>query len=143
MVYRNKLIVMIMLFLGIITLLYFSLEFKMLEYKVFGMIGVVITSILYLVSAFEYYIVDNEKVTYISRLKFKKETIYWRDVNRLTSCSDKYVSAIIIECEYLGGRSITINSWVSGYRKIIDSAIARTKDNKNISIDNQLYNFIK
>ncbi|EQB88354.1 hypothetical protein J2Z44_003349 [Clostridium punense] len=143
MIYRSKLTIMITLLLGILTLLYFSMQFKMLEYKIFGIIGVVISSIMYIINIFEYYVIDGEKIIYISRLKHKREIVHWKDVNRLISCSDRFVSAIIIEYGTLGGKNIIINSWIKGYSKIIDIAIQKTKCNKDIVVDSNLYNYIK
>lgn len=142
MVCRNKLTIMIILLAGILTLFYFSMQFKAIEYKVFGLAGVILSTILYIINIFEYYVIDDEKITYVSKLKFKKEEIPWKDINRLTSCSDRYISAIIINYGGLYGKNIVISSWINRYNEIISIAVNKAKDNKGVLIDNKLYDYI-
>ena len=143
MIYKNKKNMMILLLIGICVFLYFTYQFKEIEYRVFGTIVVIWSSILYVFAIFEYYKIDDEKIIHVYRLGYKTDEIYWKDVNRIFIFSDSYVKGIRIDCVLFSGSSMVINSGIKGYNELVKTIIDKIKDNPNISIDQRLDKFLK
>jgi hypothetical protein len=142
MVYKNKKLMMVVLLLGILTLLYFTFRFREIEYSLFGLIGVVWASILYILALFEYFLVEDTKITHVYRLGLKKDEVKWQNIKRVFIISDSYFKAIRIDYGEFIEKDMVINSGIKGYRELIKIILDKTKNNPDISVDKRLDDFL-
>lgn len=142
MFYKNKKSMMAILLLAILALLYFTYQFKGIEYRVFGTIGVIWASIIYVCTLFEYYKIDDTKIIHVYRLGLKKEEICWEDINKVFIISNGYFKAVRINSR-ISGKCMIINSGIKGYNRLLKAVIDRTEENFNIAIDKRLHDFLK
>lgn len=141
MTYRNKRNMMIIILIAIVALLRFTYQFKAIEYRVIGTIGVIWASIQYIFTLFEYYRTDNFQITHVYRLGLKRDEVYWKDIKRVYIISDHFFKAIKIDYGTFSENSMVINSGINGYEDLVRIILDRTQDNLNISLDRRLNDF--
>jgi len=116
-------------------LLWLSWYTKEIGYKIFLMIGVIISSVIYVFALFEYFTIDDDKITRVRRFGTKKEVMNWKDVTIVTVLPYKLNKGIILRSNVLVSYDMVISYEVKGYRDIVRIAYERTKDNPDVFID--------
>lgn len=119
----------------IVGLLWFSYQFEAIGYRVIGIIGVIITSVQYVFALFEYFIIDDDKITRVRKFGTKKEVMHWKDITIVTILPYKLNKGIILRSNILLSYDIVISYEVKGYRDIVRIVYERTKDNPDVFID--------
>ena len=135
MIYRCKKIMLIVTLAAIAGLLWLSLNSRAIEYKIFLMIGVIITSVQYVFALFEYFIIEDDKITRVRKFGTKKEVMYWKDVTIVTVLTYKLFKGIILRSNELEAYDMVISDTIKGYRDIVRIVYERTKDNPDVFID--------
>ncbi|WP_346848690.1 hypothetical protein [uncultured Clostridium sp.] len=135
MIYRCKKIMLIVTLAAIAGLLWLSLNSRAIEYKIFLMIGVIITSVQYVFALFEYFIIEDDKITRVRKFGTKKEVMNWKDVTIVTVLPYKLNKGIILRSNVLVSYDMVISYEVKGYRDIVRIVYERTKDNPDVFID--------
>ncbi|WP_346895946.1 hypothetical protein [Clostridium sp. UBA7503] len=135
MIYRYKKIMLVIGLALIAGLLWLSWYTKEIGYKIFLMIGVIISSVIYVFALFEYFTIDDDKITRVRRFGTKKEVMNWKDVTIVTVLPYKLNKGIILRSNVLVSYDMVISYEVKGYRDIVRIAYERTKDNPDVFID--------
>lgn len=135
MIYRYKKIMLVIGLALIAGLLWLSWYTKEIGYKIFLMIGVIISSVIYVFGVFEYFIIDDDKITRVRKFGTKKEVMYWKDVTIVTVLPYKLVKGIILRSNVFEAYDMVISYEVKGYKDIVRIVYERTKDNPDIFID--------
>jgi len=116
-------------------LLWLSWYTKEIGYKIFLMIGVIISSVIYVFALFEYFIIEDDKITRVRKFGTKKEVMNWKDVTIVTVLPYKLNKGIILRSKVLVSYDMVISYEVKGYRDIVRIVYERTKDNPDVFID--------
>ncbi|WP_346920439.1 hypothetical protein [Clostridium sp. UBA7339] len=135
MIYRCKKIMLIVTLAAIAGLLWLSLNSRAIEYKIFLMIGVIITSVQYVFALFEYFIIEDDKITRVRKFGTKKEVMYWKDVTIVTVLPYKLFKGIILRSNELEAYDMVISDTIKGYKDIVRIVYEITKDNSDVFID--------
>lgn len=135
MIYRYKKIMPIIALAVIVGLLWFSYQFEVIGYRVVGIVGVIIISVQYVFALFEYFTIDDDKITRVRRFGTKKEVMNWKDVTIVTVLPYKLNKGIILRSNILVSYDMVISYEVKGYRDIVRIVYERTKDNPDVFID--------
>ncbi len=135
MIYRYKKIMLVIGLALIAGLLWLSWYTKEIGYKIFLMIGVIISSVIYVFALFEYFTIDDDKITHVRRFGTKKEVMNWKDVTIVTVLPYKLNKGIILRSNVLVSYDMVISYEVKGYRDIVRIVYERTKDNPDVFID--------
>ncbi len=135
MIYRRKKIMLIVTLAAIAGLLWLSLNSRAIEYKIFLMIGVIITSVQYVFALFEYFIIEDDKITRVRKFGTKKEVMYWKDVTIVTVLPYKLFKGIILRSNELEAYDMVISDTIKGYKDIVRIVYEITKDNSDVFID--------
>ncbi len=135
MIYRCKKIMLIVTLAAIVGLLWLSLNSRAIEYKIFLMIGVIITSVQYVFALFEYFIIEDDKITRVRKFGTKKEVMYWKDVTIVTVLPYKLFKGIILRSNELEAYDMVISDTIKGYKDIVRIVYEITKDNSDVFID--------
>jgi len=120
---------------AIVGLLWLSLNSRAIEYKIFLMIGVIITSVQYVFALFEYFIIEDDKITRVRKFGTKKEVMYWKDVTIVTVLPYKLFKGIILRSNELEAYDMVISDTIKGYKDIVRIVYEITKDNSDVFID--------
>jgi len=120
---------------AIAGLLWLSLNSRAIEYKIFLMIGVIITSVQYVFALFEYFIIEDDKITRVRKFGTKKEVMYWKDVTIVTVLPYKLFKGIILRSNELEAYDMVISDTIKGYKDIVRIVYEITKDNSDVFID--------
>jgi len=104
---------------AIVGLLWLSLNSRAIEYKIFLMIGVIITSVQYVFALFEYFIIEDDKITRVRKFGTKKEVMYWKDVTIVTVLPYKLFKGIILRSNELEAYDMVISDTIKGYKDIV------------------------
>ncbi|GAA0776063.1 hypothetical protein GCM10008908_28780 [Clostridium subterminale] len=135
MIYRYKktmVVIALVIIVGFIWSIWYS---KKIEYKIFGIIVAIIASVRYVFALFEYFTIEDDKITRVRRFETKKEVMYWKDVTIVTVLPYKLNKGIILRSNVLVSYDMVISYEVKGYRDIVRIAYERTKDNPDVFID--------
>ncbi len=135
MIYRYKKIMLVIGLALIAGLLWLSWYTKEIGYKIFLMIGVIISSVIYVFALFEYFIIEDDKITRVRKFGTKKEVMNWKDVTIVTVLPYKLNKGIILRSNVLVSYDMVISYEVKGYRDIVRIVYERTKDNPDVFID--------
>ncbi|GEM_PF-853352 len=135
MIYRYKKIMPIIALAVIVGLLWFSYQFEAIGYRVVGTVGVIIISVQYVFALFEYFTIEDDKITRVRRFGTKKEVMNWKDVTIVTVLPYKLNKGIILRSNVLVSYDMVISYEVKGYRDIVRIIYERTKDNPDVFID--------
>jgi hypothetical protein len=135
MIYRCKKIMLIVVLVAIAGLLWLSLNSRAIEYKIFLMIGVIITSVQYVFALFEYFTIEDDKITRVRKFGTKKEVMYWKDVTIVTVLPYKLNKGLILRSNVFESYDMVIGFEIKGYRDIARIVYERTKDNPDVFID--------
>lgn len=135
MIYRCKKIMLIVTLAAIAGLLWLSLNSRAIEYKIFLMMGVIITSVQYVFALFEYFIIEDDKITRVRKFGTKKEVMYWKDITIVTVLPYKLFKGIILRSNELEAYDMVISDTTKGYKDIVRIVYERTKDNSDVFID--------
>ena len=135
MIYRYKKIMLVIGLALIAGLLWLSWYTKEIGYKIFLMIGVIISSVIYVFALFEYFIIEDDKITRVRKFGTKKEVMYWKDVTIVTVLTYKLFKGIILRSNELEAYDMVISDTIKGYRDIVRIVYERTKDNPDVFID--------
>jgi len=140
MVYKNKKSVILILLMILIVYFIFVFQFNSIAYRVFGIVGGVIGSIMYIFALFEYYKVDDTKIAYRSRLK--KHEVFWKDICRVYITGEGFFQAIRVDYGMLGENNIIIGSSIKEYKQLVKTILHNTEKNPDVSIDIRLDDFL-
>lgn len=138
MKFKNRISTMIVYLLAIILFIVVAYLDNRMEYKVFIIIVVTLSSILYIFAIFEYYLVDENKLIHSNTFNFKPKEVLWRDIKSIYVYPVKYFKTIRISYGMLNENEIVINTSVKNYKKLVEVILDKTKDNPNIEIDKKV-----
>lgn len=140
MVYKNKKSAILISSIILIGYFIFIFQFNSIAYRVFGITGGVWIVFYYISAVFEYYKVDDTKITYRSRLK--KHEVFWKDICRVYITDTGLFKEIRVDYGFLGENNILISSTIKEYKELIKTIICNTENNPDISIDIRLDDFL-
>lgn len=144
MIYKNKKIFMLSIIFTIVFLLYLPYKSNKIEYMLFGIIGFVWTSILYIFAVFEYYEVNEKSLIHAKKMGFEKNEALWKDINSIYLYPNGYFfKAVRLKYGTLNEKEIVINTGVKNYKELIKIVLDKTKDNPQISVDIRVHELLK
>jgi len=126
------------MFIGLVSILgvlWISWNDKEIAYKIFGTIVAFIASVQYVFALFEYFTIEDDKITRVRRFGTKKAVMYWKDVTIVTVLPYKLFKGIILRSNELKAYDMVISDTIKGYRDIVRIVYERTKDNPDVFID--------
>jgi len=135
MIYKDKKIMTVIALVGMVSMLWLSYKCETVGYRVFGIIVVILTSILYLFGIFEYFSIDDEKITHVRNFRTERDIIYWKDVTIVTVLPYKWIKGITLRSGIAGTYDIVISNSIKGYRDMVRIVYEKTKDNPDVFID--------
>lgn len=140
MIFRNKKIYMISIIFLVFLFLYLPFRSHKIGNIIFGVAGFLWLFILYIFAIFEYYKVDDNKITHI--YGFKKDEVLWKDIKRVFILPNSLFKVIRIDYGMLSEKNMLINSGVKEYKELVKIIIDKAKENPNISIEKRLIEFL-
>lgn len=142
-IYREKKIIGILVFIGVILLAYVGTCIKQLEYQIFIFIGVTITSILLIMGIFHYIKVDDYGITVVKNFGRNEEIMLWKDVIIVTVYPSKLLNAIVLRSKEFGSYDMVISSSFKDYKGFVKTIYEKTKGNPDIFIDRRVTDMLE
>jgi len=114
-----------------------------MEYKVYGIVSVVILSILYIFVVFEYYQINEESIVHVKKMGFERKEAFWKEINQIYVQPNDIFTAVEIRYGRISENSIVINAGVKNYKELVKIVLDKTKNNPKISVDIKIHKLLR